>query len=590
MNKRQKAHYSVSEATIRNWHKLGVSTTVGKLVSRANKKLSTARIIPVEYFDNKLNISNIATIAEKLVGKYSDIGSVLFTLGLKLLEKNKIITGVNIAKNPIIHKFINNCPYTYITELNIDDFPQDESDLLGLIYQSLLQEGIKNTQGSYYTPKNVVRDMVCDIQLTTAHKVLDPCCGSLVYLLNIPNIKPDNIYATDIDPIAVMIAQFNYFLKFPEAKFVNIFNADFLIQDREELRCKFDYVITNPPWGASSANTKKYPEVLSGETFSCFVVEAHKSLKKSGQIRLLLPESILNVKIHRDIRHYLLSTSDLIAIKMYTNLFSGVTTKYVAITANYSGNTREVIINVADRSWSVEKKVYKTNLNYIFRLSELIDELIIAKVFKQKQYDLNNSLWALGIVTGNNQQKLSIKARSDREKIYTGKEIVPYKLKPAKYYIKYHRSQLQQVAKDEIYRATPKLVYKFIAKKLVFAVDETSALFLNSANILVPNIPNMSVKSVVAFLNSELYQYLYMKLFREVKILKGNLLQIPFPKIDSKTDKMICDRVDNIISGKSDDKSLQDFIYSYYQISFNEIKRIKQEVYGTIDKSTKSRY
>src|SRR5690606_28068426 len=136
------------------------------------------------------------------------------------------------------------------------------------------------------------------------------------------------------------------------------------------------------------------------------------------------------------------------------------------------------------------------------------DESIIEKVLERKRYDLSESIWALGIVTGNNKEKLHLEAGKNLEKIYTGKEITPYTLKPSKYYINYDRSQLQQVAKDEIYRAKPRLVYKFISKKLVFAVDESASLFLNSANILVPKVPNMSVKSVSAFLNSELYQYL----------------------------------------------------------------------------------
>lgn len=579
----KKTNNEVSEATKRNWEKLGVDTTEGKLVSRANKRLSTKRITPVEYFDSKPNIKKIEDIAQKLSDKYDDTERVLFSIGVKLFELNGIVNNSNIASNPLVGEFLDDYGYTVIEDLAIDDFPQDESDLLGLIYQCLLKEGVKNAQGSYYTPKSVVEDMVDDLKLTSESKVLDPCCGSLVYLLNIPNIKPENIFATDIDPAAVMIAKFNYFLKFPKAKVINIFNDDFLSPDRKGLDLKFDYIVTNPPWGASTTNTRKYPEIVSGETFSCFLVEAHKTLKKSGQLRFLLPESILNVKTHRDIRNYLLTKADLIAIKMYKDLFSGVTTKYVALTANHSGNTREVEIDVANRSWGVEKAVYEGNPNYIFRLSDSADESIIEKVLEQKRYDLSESIWALGIVTGSNKEKLHLEAKKNLEKIYTGKEIAPYILKPSKYYINYDRSQLQQVAKDEIYRAKPKLVYKFISKKLVFAVDESASLFLNSANILVPNIPNMSVKSVSAFLNSELYQYLYMKLFREIKILKGNLLQLPFPEIDSKTDKVISNMVDDVILGKTDDKKLQDFIYNYYKISAVEIKCIKKEVYGTTD-------
>ena len=565
--------------TLRNWDKLGVKSAEGKLVARANKRLSTKRITPLEYFDNKSNIKLIEQLADKLSEEYDNIGEVMYSIGILLLQHKGIIDKEQHAKNPLIEDFIQSFDYR-ICDISLSNLPKDEADLLGLLYQCLLQEGAKNAQGSYYTPRDVVRDMVEDIKLSDGQKVLDPCCGSLVYLLNIPNIKSDQIYAIDIDPVAVMIAKFNYFLKFPYAKEVNIFVDDFLSNDRKHCNIKFDYVITNPPWGAFTTNVHKYPEIKSGETFSCFLVEAHKSLEKTGQLRFLLPESILNVKTHSDIRKYILHKANLLAIKVYSKLFSGVTTKYVAIKVGYVGDTRSVKIDVADRSWGVEKDIYKSTANNVFRLSDSTDESIIKKILEMKRYDLSNSVWALGIVTGDNKGKLLPSPGKGLEKIYTGKEITPYKLKPAINYINFDRTQLQQVAKDEIYRANPKLVYKFISKKLVFAVDETASLFLNSANILVPKVPNMSTKTVAAFLNSELYQYLYIKLFREIKILKGNLLQLPFPEIDSTTDDKIVSLVDSVLKGKSDDTKLQDFVYGFYGLNQTEIDCIRKELYG----------
>lgn len=544
--------------------------------SRANKKLSTKRIIPVEYFEDISNLEKIESFINYVSVKNFNIGDIIYTIGLNLLKNNSAIA----MNNLLVLNFIEKCNFTYKSDLNLNNLPQNENDLLGLIYQCLLTEGTKNIYGSYYTPKNVVKDMVSDVVIDIDKKVLDPCCGSLTYILNMPGIQPENIYAMDKDPIAVMIAKFNYFFKFPEAKVLNVFNEDYLNSNKLLENIKFDYVITNPPWGAVTAETKKYNDILSGEIFSCFLVEAHRSLKKTGQLRFLLPESILNVKLHKDIRYYLLHKTNLLAIKIYSGLFSGVTTKYVAIKADREGDCDQIKIDILDRTWSISKNIYKSNQNYIFRLSNSIDESIISKVLDKKKYDLSNSIWALGIVTGNNKEKLTTVPNKNYEKIYTGKEISPYRLKPSKYYINYDRSQLQQVAKDEIYRTKPKLIYKFISNKLVFAIDETASLFLNSANILIPNIPNMSIKTIAAFLNSELYQYLYMKLFREIKILKSNLLELPFPEIDHQTNEKITKMVDNIISGESDDAVLQNFIYMYFNVTNAEIKSIKSEIYG----------
>jgi hypothetical protein len=575
----------VSLATTRNWKKLGVDNLDGKLISRANKKLSQKNIIPLEYFDNTANIPLIESLTDEFLESGYEVGDILYSLGVGLLRRQNVINEQGCGPNEAVNDFLEEYEGTYrgIDHLVELDLPSDETDLLGLIYQCLLTEGDKNTQGSYYTPKNVVRDMVVDIDVTDKQKVLDPCCGSLVYPLNIQGIQPTQIYAMDLDPIAVMLSKFNYFLKFPDAPRPNIYQGNYLDDAGLLHDNKYDYIITNPPWGAETIDiTAKYPMVLSREVFSCFLVASHGLLKEGGQIRFLLPESILNVKVHRDVREFILHDADLTAIKVYPELFSGVTTKYVAMTINQAGDTRHIKIDVAGQKWDIEKDIYETAPNFIFRLSDSTDEAIIEKVLSQKKYDLNESVWALGIVTGDNKQKLHAEYKDGMERIFTGKEIEPYTLKTARYYIDYDRSKLQQVAKEEIYRAKEKLVYKFISKKLTFAVDESKGLFLNSANVLIPNIPNMSVKTVTAFLNSELYQYLYIKMFREIKILKGNLSQLPFPEIDAKTDVLMSSLVSRIINGEDSCRAeLQEIVCGLFDINETEMRHIRKGLHGS---------
>ena len=161
---------------------------------------------------------------------------------------------------------------------------------------------------------------------------------------------------------------------------------------------------------------------------------------------------------------------------------------------------------------------------------------------------------------------------------------MPFKLKDAKKYIHYDRSNFQQVAKDEIYRADKKLVYKFISKKLVFSIDDSGQLFLNSANILIPQVPNMSINSVAAFLNSELYQYLHKKMFGEIKILKSSLLALPFIEITAKQDEELSSKVENILqSDREDYPDLQKYIYNLFDIDDYQINHIKGELYGSIN-------
>ena len=140
------------------------------------------------------------------------------------------------------------------------------------------------------------------------------------------------------------------------------------------------------------------------------------------------------------------------------------------------------------------------------------------------------------------------------------------------------------MAKEEIYRAPEKLVYKFISKKLVFAYDNSASLFLNSANILIPNVPSMSIKTVMAFLNSSLFQFMYIKLFGEVKILKGNLIELPFPEISTTDNEKIAALVDEILSGNSKkQEEIENYIFSVYGLTDEQKTYVRRMINGKAD-------
>ena len=172
---------------------------------------------------------------------------------------------------------------------------------------------------------------------------------------------------------------------------------------------------------------------------------------------------------------------------------------------------------------------------------------------------------------------LKDRPRKGLEPIYTGKDIAKYSLKKASRYIKYNRADFQQCAKDEFYRAKEKLVYKFDSSHLCFTYDDKQRLFLNSANILIPAVDGMSVKTVLAFLNSSLFNFLYVKRFNDLKILKGNLSTLPFPKITPEQDQQIAALVDRALNGDKDaPKEIDGLIFDFYQFNKEERDLIQE--------------
>lgn len=573
---------SVCLATEKNWKRLGVDVS-NKLTKRANKQLSQKCFLPYEYFENSQNIKAVSNIVDFILENKIEVFTAIYTIAIKQLIE------ADICNLPHVQKVLDSYACEMNRELFNFDIPQDERDLLGIIYQSISFEGDKNKKGSYYTPRKITERMTQQVALKKQQSFLDPCCGSGSFLLSI-NGNPNQLYGTDNDYIAVFICKINLLLKFHNDVFEpQIYYCDFL-QDglfKENipvLNKRFDYIITNPPWGALCNENNIY-EIDSRESFSYFFVKSFSLLQQNGHIRFLFPESILRVKLHRDIREFMLKNGSIESITLYDDLFSGVTTKYIDIQMTNQESTDDIkLYSKKGLIKNVNKNSFYSTENLVFNFQNDIDLDILSQVKGKGIYSLKDSIWALGIVTGNNKEKLSTEKTEASEPIYTGKEILPYVLKKPTKYIVYERANFQQVAKDEIYRAEEKLVYKFISNKLVFAYDDNKSLFLNSANILIPKIPNMSIKTVLAFLNSELYQYLYSVLFAEIKILKGNLIELPFANISVQKDKEISSYVEKIIAGdKSQHNELQNLIYDVFEISEQQKMYIKEKISGTAD-------
>lgn len=564
----------ISDATRRNWNRLNTAEG-SRLTKRANKRLSSKKIVPVEYFTHKQNQKCVADILSILDNSSYSINDVLYSVAKILFALKGTID------KPNVQKVLSEYSYRTVEELCDIPLPKNEGDLLGIIYQSSMMEGTKNQNGSYYTPHKVTSSMVSALSFADGQTFLDPCCGSGAFLLSLSCKNPEQIFGIDNDPIAVMIAKFNLLLHFSDYDFIpNVVCGDFLANNPFGPVC-FDYIVTNPPWGAFVGDTHSISEITSQETFSLFFVRAYQQLKENGIVRFLLPEAILNVKVHKDIRTYILNHCCLNSITVYDSSFSGVVTGFVDIECQKKQKSDTVMIYNGNCTFSIDLAVFMENENNVFCFQNTMDSEIVRQCKQIGRFTLASSIWALGVVTGDNKGKLKSAPAQGLEPIYTGKEIVPYGLKKPCNYILYDRASFQQVAKEEYYRAAEKLIYKFISNKLVFAYDNEQRLFLNSANILIPKIPGMNIKTVMALLNSELFSFLYQKMFGEVKILKGNLLQLPFPEISEEQDTRISALVDSITSGCTENlEPLQTEIYSLFNLSQEQVQHIRSVAYG----------
>ncbi len=572
----------ISKATEYNWKKLN-SDSKEKLTKRANKTRSKKRIIATNYLDD----SKANMLLKNVMEIESSVENIMYTLAYSALSQNGILHRKHV-KN-FLHK------YSHLEQVAIDipaDTWDSDNDILGFIYQSLITEGERNITGQYYTCKSVVEYIVGDKTLSDTETFLDPCCGSGAFLMAVKTNNPSNLYGFDINPIAVMIASVNLLIKHKDKEFFpHIFCLDFLSKDlfssddRKELPFKFDNIYTNPPWGSDKEGLyiHNYPSIKSKERASMVISESLSRLTDTGTLYFLLPTSLLKIKTHNDIRKLILADTTIQQIDLYNNRFDGVFTDYFSIKINPAKTTTQTYVVTSDGGNTniTLSAADRTFGNIALETFNSLDNSIIEKMESSCHDRLSHSLWALGIVTGDNKNKVKKEKAEGLEPVYAGKQVDPFKLQDESSYILFDPENFQQCAKEEFFRAPEKLIYRFIAKYPIVAYDDKQCLCLNSANILIPQLDTISVKSVAALLNSTLYHYYYSLKYSDIKVLKGNLQELPFPKLTKKQDEGLSALVSDIQSSTFSltyQQQLDKEVYSIFGITEKEQKQISARI------------
>lgn len=491
---------------------------------------------------------------------------IVYNLGKHLLAGNP---------NPIVQDFLAEHNYP---QISFSEVP-DEFDLLGAAYQYLNTKYENLTMGSFYTSRELAYDMTKNMSFDDRETLCDPSCGSGVFLLA-GDIPADRLYGVDFDPIAVMIAKFNFFFKFPDTTiYPQIYQADFLEWYVANSDKRFTYMVGNPPYGANLDLTTIHSEyITTGESFSYFIEYGFYLLEDRGQLSFLVPEALLNVKRHIDIRNFILDKTNLTKIKSYNTKFSGVMSDIYQLELDKKDDeTLQFIDNGVTNV--ILKSSFKELKNNIFAHLAEDASSIIKKVTDKSSTTLKGSTFALGVVTGDNVKKLLDEASEKTEVIFTGKEIEKYRFLPSKKHIVFDRKNLQQVAPDAVYRADAKLVYKVISTRLKVALDLGKSLTTASANIIIPKVQNNNVYSVILLLNSDLYSFLNQKLHGSTnKISRENLEALPLPRFNQAELTAIEASVKNYLAGKVSESELQKFVYSYFGITTVEQEYIEENL------------
>lgn len=515
------------------------------LYNRSKKdRLAAERHLPRHHIANREVAAYLLTLDEIDAA----VPDVLYSMGVQLLDgRTDGAVGDFLAE--------------YDVDLvDVGEVPRDAFDVLGSAYQYLSTKAESLSKGAFYTGSAVARDLLSGLTFEAGETVLDPSCGSGVLLLQ-SDAPADSLVGVDDDPVAVMIAKFNYFLKFLDAPPPQIYCDNFFLWFNSNRDRRFNYVVGNPPYGGEVHRSMVSSAFIrSGESFSHFTEYGYYLLADGGVLRYLLPAAALNIPRHADLRDFLFDFANLRRVKRYPQKFSGVMTDIYLVEAG-TRSAEDVIFEQAGEQTPVSKAFLNDVVGRILSPWSSTDMEILAKAYDRGRHTLANSVFGLGVVTGDNKTKLLPVPGAGTEPIYTGKEVQRYRLEPPNNHLVFNRADLQQVAPDALYRAPEKLVYKVIGVDLRFALDDTRSLTTNSANIVIPQVPGYDAASVMALLNSDLYSFLHRRLFGGVnKIAKANLKRLPFPALTLDERDTLSRLTQEVFAGKPDE-GLQTFIH-----------------------------
>ncbi len=476
---------------------------------------------------------------------------------------------------------------------------EPNEDVLGLIYISCNNIGNRKATGSYYTSTKVVKALISKLNIQTMDKVLDPCCGTGNFLLQLPSAASfDSIYGNDIDSISVKITRLNMALKY-EAPVTEIIEHITELNYLTEYQTNdFQYIIGNPPWGYEFTEDEKNAlrkiyKSTSGkniESYDVFIEQALNHLAKNGHLAYVLPEAILNVKAHTEIREILLQTCSIKNLDFLGNAFDGVQCPCIILDLVYTKlafSTWGMTVNTGNGSFVINTDREVTSEYFSFTTED--SEYNILKKIRNTSdcvYLAGNADFALGIVTGNNKEYISSIKTAENEMVLKGADISKYHINPTTKYIIFKPESFQQIAPTEMYRAEEKLLYRFISSQLVFAYDDQQTLSLNSCNIVIPRISGVKTKYILAILNSRVAQFIYKREFNSVKVLRSHIENIPIPLVDEAKQDEIIAVTDRLISGLEPGVAetvydeLDMMISEIFNLNHTEIEIIKNAVDG----------
>lgn len=206
-------------------------------------------------------------------------------------------------------------------------------------YESSLDNLYKKENGIFYTDLSLAKAMVRALKLPKDAVVLDPCCGSGVFLFAAKTCGLAHLYGIDRDENAIRFCK----------KYVGdvVFAASDSIGQRSTkvLRCvglseKPDVIIGNPPYVPLTGEIhmdfdlgfKKKTSASGNNLFVAALMRALELVKDDGLVSYIIPKNFLHVAGYRLLRQKLLKEKTIVSIVDIGAYFKNIRGEQIILT------------------------------------------------------------------------------------------------------------------------------------------------------------------------------------------------------------------------------------------------------------------
>ena len=211
------------------------------------------------------------------------------------------------------------------------------SNNISTIYENSIDPKIKKDFGIFYTDYSLALNMIKELHIKKNSTLLDPCCGTGVFLEAANSLGYNNVCGCDIDKEAVSICNKHH------GKVIvcdSIFNnhSDTLV--KLNINNKVDCIIGNPPYAilnnnnCNNANKDIYDKIKKNgnNLFIGSIMQSINMLKPKGILSFIIPKNFLHVDSYSCFRKTILNEYNIIKIIDLGAYFKNVRGEQIIIT------------------------------------------------------------------------------------------------------------------------------------------------------------------------------------------------------------------------------------------------------------------